>query len=150
MLRTIAVALVFFGVGTRSAPLSAQDVPLSFFEGTWVGLETWTVENPSAEEPQIVTMTFEVEDGALTGTIVPFLGLRNGASITEAEVVGSELHARASAGRLGWQSAVGIDLTLTVDADAMAGMADLTLGDVKWVKLDYDLSRKRSRYGTGN
>lgn len=148
--RMVALAVVFVAVGACPTPLSAQDVPLTFFEGTWVGLETWTPDNPSAQEPQIVTMTFEVEDGALSGTIVPFLGLRAGASITEAEVVGGELHAKASAGRLGWQREVGIALTLNVDADAMTGNADLTLGDVKWVKLDYELSRKRSRYGNGN
>lgn len=146
MFRTVVV-LVFLGVGARSSPLSAQDVPLTFFEGTWVGLETWTPDNPSAQEPQTVTMTFKVEDGTLTGTIVPFLGLRAGARITEARVVGSELHAKASAGQRGWQGDVGIDLTLNVDADAMTGKADLTLGEVDWVKLEYELSRKRSRYG---
>lgn len=143
MSATVAALVVATAIGVRAQ----EAVPLSRFAGTWVGLQSWTIENPSAEEPQTVTLTLEIEDGALTGTMAPFLGLRTGARITEARVVGNELHAMASAGTRGWQGDVGIEFTLQVDADAMKGRADLTMGDVDWLKFDYDLSKKRSRYG---
>lgn len=128
------------------ASAAQETVPLSRFQGTWVGLQNWTIENPSAEEPQTVTLTLEMEEGALTGSLAPFLGLRAGATITDARVVGNELHATASAGARGWQGGVGVEFTFVVDADAMTGTADLTLGDIDWLELDYDLKKKQQRY----
>jgi hypothetical protein len=121
---------------------------VSRFEGTWVGLQTWTVDdNPSAREPQPVTLTLEERGGALTGSMAPFLGLRSGVAITEAEIVGDELHATASVARgRGWQGTFDVKFHFSNDADALTGTADVAFGEVPWLKFDYELSRKRSRY----
>ena len=37
-------------------------------------------------------------------------------------------------------------ICFTVDGITLTGTADVTLGDVKWLKFNYDLSKKRSRY----
>ena len=140
-------AIVIAALAMSAPEISAQEpIPLSRFAGTWVGLQSWTVENPSAQEPQTVTLTLELVDGELRGSMAPFLGLRNGARITDARVVGEELHATATGGARSWQGRVGIQFRFSRDAEAMTGTADLTMGDVDWLEFDYELSLKRSRY----
>ena len=140
-------AIVIAALAMSAPAISAQDsIPLSRFAGTWVGLQSWTVENPSAQEPQPVTLTLEMVDGELQGSMAPFLGLGNGVRITDARVVGEELHATATGGARGWQSGVGIEFQFSRDAEAITGTADLMMGDVDWLEFDYALSLKRSRY----
>ena len=141
----ICVSLTFAGVGN----LEAQDsVSLSQFAGTWVGLQTWTVDNPSAQEPQPVTLTLEVEDGELTGSMTPFLGSAQPLVISEARVVGNELHATVDSSRSWnrWQQNVNITFTFSQEAEELTGTANIRMGEVPWLELDYNLSRKRSRY----
>ena len=144
---TWCVALVLGAAGMTAPETTAQEsAPLSRFAGTWVGLQSWTVDNPSAQEPQTVTLTLEVVDGELTGSMAPFLGLRAGVAITDARVVNDQLHATATGRGRGWQAGVGVEFRFTRDAEAMTGTADLTLGEVDWLDFDYELSLKRSRY----
>jgi hypothetical protein len=141
----LSALLMFAGAGNLAAQDSAS---LSQFAGTWVGLQTWTIDNPSATEPQPVTLTLEMVDGNLTGSITPFLGSAQGLAITQARVVGDELHlsADSSQSRNRWQRDVGVSFKLIQEAEELTGSANLTMGDVPWLELDYKLSRKRSRY----
>ncbi len=142
---------------------AAQNAPVSSFVGTWVGVQTWAIENPSpsATQEQPVTLTIEQVDGKLTGRMEPFFGGSDGASFVDARIVGDELQASAIIGQpqpavqqpgqrggqaRGWKGATKIVLNLKSDGNKMNGTADITLGDVKWLKLKYELGRKRSRY----
>ena len=141
----ICIALTCTGVHDLEAQ---ESVPLSRFAGTWVGLQTWTVDNPSAQEPQPVTLTLELTDGKLTGSMTPFLGSAQALAITDAQVVGNELHATANSGRSRnrWQRNVNVSFAFVQEAEELTGTANLTMGVVPWLELDYKLSRKRSRY----
>jgi hypothetical protein len=157
--------------------LTAQDpaaLQPSRFAGTWVGTQSWAIANPppGARADQPVALTIEVVDGRMTGTMTPFLGGEEGASFTEAAIVGEELRATAviggsrprvdagdpdaapGAGRGGrrgggpgnWKDAVVVTFTFRNDGVRLEGRADVRLGDVPWLAFTYDLGRKRSRY----
>jgi len=147
ILRTSIICLALTVAGVHD--IEAQEsVPLSQFAGTWVGLQTWTVDNPSAQEPQPVTLTLELVDGELTGSMTPFLGSAQPLTITGARVVGNQLHATADSrrSRNRWQRNVTISFAFIQEAEDLTGTANLTMGEVPWLELDYKLSRKRSRY----
>jgi hypothetical protein len=67
------------------------------FVGTWVGTQRWSIENPppGANQDQPVSITIELVDGKLTGTMTPFMGGDDGATFLEARIVGDELQASA-------------------------------------------------------
>jgi len=150
-------ALVVF----QPAP-KAQAPALSSLVGTWVGVQTWAIDNPGpgAREEQEVTLTIEEVGGTVIGTLTPFFGGSEGASFTGAQTVGDELraHGRLGAQRAGapaaesrnqptnWKDGVQIDFAFQPDRNALRGTADVTLNGVKWIRYKYDLSRKRSRY----
>ena len=71
------------------------------FAGTWVGTQSWAIANPppGARQDQPVTLTIEVVDGKITGSVKPFLGGEDGATIIDAKIVGEELQATAVVGR---------------------------------------------------
>jgi hypothetical protein len=160
-MRSIAFATVLF-VASVLAPAAAQDaVPLSRFAGTWVGTQAWAIKDPppGASKDQAVTLELQVVDGKLTGTMKPFLGGEDGATIVDATVVGDELRATAVVGRPrpqtagrgrggagGFKEATKIAFVLRVDGVKMTGAADVQMGDVPWMKFTYDLGKKRSRY----
>ena len=128
--------------------LGQEPAPLAGFEGEWVGLQTWTFENPSAQEPQPVTLTLAVDGGELTGSITPFLGGVQALPIAGARVVGDELRMSldSSRSRNRWQRNVDVQFTFRLEANELHGTAELTMGAVPWLRFDYALSRKRSRY----
>ena len=71
------------------------------FAGTWVGRQAWAIKDPppGASQDQLVTLELQVADGEIIGTMEPFLGGEDGATITAAAIVGEELHATAVVGR---------------------------------------------------
>jgi hypothetical protein len=143
--------------------VAAQDtaaVPAARFAGTWVGTQAWAIKNPppGASKDQQVTLELEVVEGRLTGTMKPFLGGDDGATIVEATIVGEELRAMAVVGRPraptagrgrgggGFKDATKIAFVFRADGVKMTGTADVQMGDVPWMKFSYDLGKKRSRY----
>ena len=148
-----------FGLfATAQAPTPA--VPAARFVGTWVGTQAWAIKDPppGASNEQPVTLDLQLVDGKITGTMRPFLGGEDGATITETTIVGEELRATAVVGRPrpatagrrggggGGNSAIAIAFVFRNDALKMTGTADVKMGDVPWTKFKYDLSKKRSRY----
>ena len=104
-------------------------------------------------------LELQLVDGKITGTMRPFLGGDDGATITEATIVGEELRATAVVGRPrpanagrrgggagGGNSAIRIAFVLRNDGVTMTGTADVRMGDVPWTKFSYKLGKKRSRY----
>lgn len=162
MFRAGVVPAVFVAL-TTSVLLAGQQtaaVPSARFVGTWVGTQGWAIDNPppGARQDQPVTITIETNDrGALTGFVVPFLGGEDGATFTEASVVGDELRATAMVGRPrvggargrgapGWKDAIQVAFVFRNSGTALTGTADVRLGDVPWMRFNYDLGKKRSRY----
>ena len=127
------------------------------FTGTWVGTQAWDIDNPppGSRNDQPVTLELEVVDGKLTGTMRPFLGGEDGATLVDAAIVGEELRATAIAGRPrpagrrgggNWKDPIQVAFVLKTDGLTMTGTADVKMGDVPWMKYKYELSKKRSRY----
>ena len=162
-MRSIAFATVMF-VASALGPAAAQQdaaVQPTRFVGTWVGTQAWAIKDPppGASKDQAVTLELQVVDGKLTGTMKPFLGGDDGATIVEATIVGDELRAAAVVGRPrtqaagrgrggggGFKDATKIAFVFRVDGVKMTGAADVQMGDVPWMKFSYDLGKKRSRY----
>ena len=143
-----------------SAQTPTPAVPAARFVGTWVGTQAWAIKDPppGANNQQPVTLDIQIVDGKITGTMRPFLGGEDGATITEATIVGEELRATAVVGRprpanagrrgggAGGSSATAIAFVFRNDALKMTGTADVKMGDVPWTKFRYALEKKRSRY----
>jgi hypothetical protein len=152
--------LVAFFTHVFQAPAPPQPVTPSTFVGTWVGLQTVTNNtSPGVQEGQTVTMTIDIVDGKLVGTLIPFLGGNDGASFVDVQIVGEELRASAMVGKPlaaevaggrgggpAWKSDTKIRFTLKADRTRMKGTGDVELSGVKWMQYSYDLEKKRSRY----
>jgi hypothetical protein len=126
-----------------------------------VGTQAWAIPNPppGANNDQPVTLDLQLVDGKITGTMRPFLGGEDGATITEATIVGEELRATAVVGRPrpagagrrgsaagGGNGAIRIGFVFKNDGLKLSGTADVQMGDVPWTKFSYKLEKKRSRY----
>ncbi|MBI4519992.1 MAG: hypothetical protein HY701_04095 [Gemmatimonadetes bacterium] len=150
-------------LAAASVPRAQQAVSPGIFVGTWVGVQQWLIDPlpPGAEEPQPVTLTIELVDGRLVGTLTPFFGGADGAGFVDAQIVGDHLRASGGMGtprrtadgatftrnlREGWKQSVKILFDLKADKTELTGTADVLMGEVKWMRLGYELSRKRSRY----
>jgi hypothetical protein len=146
---------------TSAAPAAQASVPAARFVGTWVGTQAWAITNPppGANNEQPVTLELQLVDGKITGTMKPFLGGDDGATITDATIVGDELRATAVVGRPrpvnagrrgggagGGNSAIRIAFVFRNDGVKMSGTSDVRMGDVPWTKFSYKLEKKRSRY----
>jgi hypothetical protein len=162
MKRRIAwLVAVAVGIVLPRAP-AAQSPAVGSLVGTWVGVQTWAIDNPGpgAREEQEVTLTIDEVNGTVIGTLTPFFGGSEGASFTGVQAAGDELRAH---GRLGkprtdepaapsgnmprnWKDGVQIEFGFQPDRNSLRGTADVTLNGVKWIRYKYDLSRKRSRY----
>jgi hypothetical protein len=158
------VVLALAPIAAQQTPpaASAPAVPAARFAGTWVGTQAWAIEKPppGASRDQAVTLELEVVDGKITGTMTPFLGGEDGATIVEATIVGEELRATAVAGRPrtqaaggrrgggggGWKDPIRIAFVFRPAGVKMTGTADVRMGDVPWMKFTYDLGKKRARY----
>jgi hypothetical protein len=155
--------LVVAALAVLSMTIAAQEpVQPARFEGTWVGTQAWALEKPppGASQEQPVTLTLEVVDGKVTGTMTPFLGGEDGATIVESVIVGEELRATAVVGRPrpaqptgrrggggpGWKDPIRIAFVFRNTGVTMEGTADVRMGDVPWLKFKYDLGKKRARY----
>jgi hypothetical protein len=143
-------------LGAQTPP---QAVPAARFAGTWVGTQAWAISNPppGASNDQPVTLQIDLVDGRITGTMRPFLGGDDGATITEATIVGDELRATAVVGRprpavggrgrgAAGNSAIRIAFVFRHDGLKMTGTADVQMGEVPWTRFRYTLGKKRSRY----
>jgi hypothetical protein len=140
------------------APAPAASVPAARFVGTWVGTQAWAIPNPppGASNDQPVTLELQLVDGKITGTMKPFLGGDDGATIVDATIVGEELRANAIVGRPrpagrrggggGGNGSIKIAFVLRNDGLKVTGTADVSMGDVPWTKFSYNLGKKRSRY----
>ena len=163
--RTLVVASVLaalvFTIGAGAQGPAPGAVPAARFVGTWVGTQAWAIPNPppGANNEQPVTLDLQLVDGRITGTMRPFLGGDDGATITDATIVGEELRATAVVGRprpaaagrrgggaAGGNGAIRIAFVFRNDGLKLSGTADLQMGDVPWTKFSYALARKRSRY----
>jgi hypothetical protein len=157
MISSASILWTLFLFMVPQSPQTVENVPASTFVGTWVGVQRWAIENksPSAMRDQPVTITIEQVDGKLVGKMDPFFGGSDGASFTEATIVGDRLQVSAIVGQprapgqrgaTGWKGNTKILLNLQRNGNDMTGTADILLGDVKWLKFDYELGRQRSRY----
>jgi hypothetical protein len=134
-----------------------QDASSARFEGTWVGFQTWSIDSPptNAKTPQPVQLDIQAIDGKLVGVMTPFFGGSDGASFSDGRIIGERFEASGVMGQpsqtrppSGWKTGVKInfDFTATGDKNQLIGTAEVLMGDVKWTKFKYELSRKRSRY----
>lgn len=162
MMPKLTVTALLLAVVLQGAPLGQQEpAQPSRFEGTWVGTQAWALENPppGASSDQPVTLTLEVVEGKVVGTMVPFLGGEDGATIVDSVIVGDELRATALVGRPrtqaggrrgggppGWKEPVRVAFVFRAAGLSINGTADVRMGDVPWLKFKYDLGKKRSRY----
>jgi hypothetical protein len=160
MLSPVALLSLLSLLAVFQAPAPPQPVSPATFAGTWVGLQTVANNtSPGVQEAQTVTMTIEIVDGKLVGTLIPFLGGNDGASFVDVQIVGEELKASAMVGKPaaaggaegrgagpGWKGDTKIQFTLKADRTRMKGTGDVALGGVKWMQYNYDLEKKRSRY----
>lgn len=156
----LATAVFSAAIARAQAP-ATPSVPAARFVGTWVGTQAWAIPNPppGANNEQPITLDLQLVEGKITGTMRPFLGGEDGATITEATIVGEELRATAVVGRPrpatagrrgggagGGTSAIRIAFVFRNDGLKMSGTADVQMGDVPWTKFKYELAKKRSRY----
>ena len=168
MASSFSILGVLYLLAVFQATEPPQPVTPATFVGTWVGLQTVANNaSPGVQEGQTVTMTIELVDGKLVGTLNPFFGGNDGARFVDVRIAGEELLAsavvgkapvagppqpaaggNAGGGRGGpvWKSDTSIQFTLRADRTRMKGTADVALGGVKWMQYDYDLEKKRSRY----
>jgi hypothetical protein len=152
--------LLLSAIAGAQAP-TPPAVPAARFVGTWVGTQGWAIKDPppGASNEQPVTLDLQLVDGKITGTMRPFLGGDDGATITDATIVGEELRATAVVGRPrpaaagrrgagggGGNSAIKIAFVFKNDSVKMTGTADVQMGEVPWTKFSYKLEKKRSRY----
>ncbi len=149
-------------VATAQQP--AASVQPGRFVGTWVGTQGWNIANPppGASQDQPVTLTIELVDDKLVGTMKPFLGGEDGATFVDFAIVGEELRASAVVGRPrapagsqpagarrgapGWKDPITVSFVFKNDGVKLAGTADVAMGDVPWTRFKYDLEKRRSRY----
>ena len=139
----------------------AAGLPAARFVGIWVGTQGWAISNPppGASQDQAVTLELQLVEGRITGTMKPFLGGEDGATIVDAAIVGEELRANAVVGRprpqtaagrrgggAGWKDPIRIAFVFKNAGVNMTGMADVRMGDVPWMTFAYDLGKKRARY----
>jgi hypothetical protein len=96
-----AVTVLVLDAMALGAQQPTSTVQPTRFAGTWVGTQSWAIANPppGARPDQPVTLTIEVTDGKVTGSLKPFLGGEDGATIVDAKIVGEELQATAVVGR---------------------------------------------------
>ena len=165
MLAPVRFLGVLYLLAAFQAPQPPQPVSPATFVGTWVGLQTIANNtSPGVQEGQTVTMTIEMVDGKLTGTLDPFFGGNDGARFVDVKIAGDELKASAIVGKApvvdpalppaggggrgmpGWKSDTKIHFTLRADRTHLKGTADVELSGVKWMQYNYDLEKKRSRY----
>ena len=95
---------VLWGLLLFSALQAARPAPTvspQAFVGTWVGTQSWGIEKPppGARPDQPVSLTIDLVDGKLFGTMIPFMGGDDGATFVEAEIVGDQLRASAMVGK---------------------------------------------------
>jgi hypothetical protein len=146
------------------AQTQAQSESAAAFIGTWVGTQSWAMEDsaPNAQAKTPVELTIAMTDGKLTGKMTPFLGGTEGATLIKAEVVGGRLIAagifdverptplvaaiNAQRRVPNWKENVQVAFEFTTDRTDLKGTADLHVGEVPWLKFKYELSKKRSRY----
>ena len=165
MLWPVGFLAVLYLAAAFQTPEPPQPVSPGTFVGTWVGLQT-VADNasPGVQEGQTVTMTIEMVDGKLVGTLNPFFGGNDGARFMDVQISGDELKATAVIGKApvvdppppaaggggrgmpGWKSDTNVQFTLKADRTHLKGTADVELSGVKWMRYNYDLEKKRSRY----
>jgi hypothetical protein len=96
-----AVTALIVDVIVLGAQQPTPTVQPTRFTGTWVGTQSWAIANPppGARQDQPVTLTIDVVDGKITGSLKPFFGGEDGATLIDAKIVGEELQATAVVGR---------------------------------------------------
>lgn len=161
MARAAACSLLFTAAFAVTL-LAGQETAVqpTRFVGTWVGTQAWAIDDPppGSNKDQPVTLTLDVMEGKVVGTMTPFLGGEDGATIVDSVIIGDELRATAVAGRprpqvagrrgggAGWKDPIKIAFVFKNDGVTMTGTADVQMGDVPWLKFKYDLGKKRNRY----
>ena len=132
--------------------VEGQEAPASRFVGVWVGSQIWDIESPppNAKTAQPVELDIKLVDGKLVGLLTPFFGGSDGATFSEAQIVGENLQASGMMGgrRTGWKSNVQVkfDFKPTADRNQLIGTVQVMMGETQWTKYKYELSRRRTRY----
>jgi hypothetical protein len=154
---------VFVGtwVGTQSwnvgspPPGASQDQPVSLtidlIDGKFVGTLTpfmggddgaMFVEAHIVGDELLVSATFGHPPvaGSAGGTSAPKVLLQ------EEEDGAPRVVPTTRARRATWKDTVKVQFAFKADRLDLKGTADVTMNDVKWLRFNYDLSKKRSRY----
>ena len=171
----VAIALMALA---SSAPQAQTNPSQQSFVGTWVGTQSWSIDPPppGANQQQPVSITIEIVDGKLRGTMAPFMGGEDGVVFNDATLVGEELRATAVFGnpnpdqvpvvedasdqqgdfkivasngrsrKQPWKETVKVDFVFKNEGIDMKGTATVSMNDMKWLSFNYDLSKKRARY----
>ena len=108
MMSTWVSGLVLLLTLVQAAPPQRAAVSPQTFVGTWVGTQSWAIDSPppGARQDQPVSLTIDLVDGKITGTMTPFMGGQDGATFVDVQIVGDELrvvlrsHAEHEEGRL--------------------------------------------------
>jgi hypothetical protein len=97
----VSVAALFVTLLQAAPSPQRATVSPQAFVGTWVGTQGWGIATPppGASPDQPVSITIELVDGKLTGTMTPFMGGDDGVTFVDARIVGDELQASAVFGR---------------------------------------------------
>jgi len=156
------ISLIIFILFLRPAAETRQvsdPAAAAPFVGTWVGTQSWAIDNPSpsAKDEQPVELKIDFIQGQLTGFMTPWFGGSDGATFVQASIADEQLKAIAVVGkppvpgpraqRGNWKNSVKIQFNFKNESkDSLTGTADVMMNDVKWLKFNYNLSRKRSRY----
>jgi hypothetical protein len=95
-----ALVLLLFHQAALQPPARAAVSPQAFV-GTWVGTQKWAIDTPppGARQDQPVALTLELAGGKIIGTLTPFMGGQDGATIVDSEIIGDELRATAVMGK---------------------------------------------------
>jgi hypothetical protein len=155
MQAALGLSLLYVLALLQAAP--PQPVSAATFVGTWVGLQTVANNtSPGIVEGQTVTMTIDLVDGKLVGTLTPFFGGSDGATFVDAQITGEDLSASAMIGKPAptsgrgappaWKSDTKIRFTLRADRTHLTGTGVVEMDGAKWLQYQYDLEKKRSRY----
>ena len=152
----LAAQVLLSSIAGAQKAQGVATVPMASFVGTWVGTQTWAVDNPppNAQGEQLVELTIEMVDGRLTGSMNPWFGGEDGATFTKVSIVGEELLASATIGkrvepdqraRRDWKSRVTIEFRFkTQPNQRLVGTAAVIFDTTQWTRFQYDLGMKRA------
>ncbi|HEX4999127.1 MAG TPA: hypothetical protein VFY29_12940 [Terriglobia bacterium] len=143
------MAIGAFTLPPLATPVGAQG-SLDRFTGAWIGAQNWKTDTPSpyAREGQNVSVLIGNVGNELGGTMTPFLGFAEGVRFTDVRISGNQLRAtgvirppQSPPNPDEWKDSVLATFVFTIDKGELVGTANLTMGNVPWLRLEYRLRR---------